>query len=441
MNAKIKDKLSKVKNLVKKYGLGGTVKKMAGYIYSNYLVRISLAERIHVALHAGSIRREINQILDTEQYDRIVVWRSSFGWNVPLYQRPQHIFSNFAKNRTLVFYEVTRFTDDVKRIQKQADNLYLVNYMNTAYSKILAQEIEKRKTPRYLQFYSTDWTMPASRVKDYMSRGYKVVYEYIDDLNPHLAGTDELPVNVKEKYDMAMSDQDIFVVVTAEALKKDVLSKRGDKHLVFSCNGVDYAHFHDQVDREYKLDPEFAEVLEKGQPVIGYYGALAKWFDYELLKRIDAEGRYQVVLFGIKYDDSYDRSGVANCQNIHFLGSRPYDILQNYAARIDVLTIPFVINEITKATSPVKLFEYMALNKPIVTTDMDECRKYESVLIGHDHDEFIRQLDQAYALRNDQSYMSLLDKEALENTWQQKASLILEELARAEKKLDQKKTN
>ena len=40
-----------------------------------------------------------------------------------------------------------------------------------------------------------------------------------------------------------------------------------------------------------------------------------------------------------------------------------YHILQNYAAKIDVLTIPFLINEITKATSPVKLFEYMALNK------------------------------------------------------------------------------
>ena len=54
---------------------------------------------------------------------------------MPLYQRPQHIFSNFAKQRTLVFYEVTRFTDDVKRIKKQADNLYLVNYANTAVFK------------------------------------------------------------------------------------------------------------------------------------------------------------------------------------------------------------------------------------------------------------------------------------------------------------------
>ena len=265
-----------------------------------------------------------------------------------------------------------------------------------------------------------------------MRQGYKIVYEYIDDLNPHLAGTDELPVNVRDKYEMVMNNKDIFVVVTADALEKDVVSKRGREKLVFSSNGVDYAHFHDNVDPEYKLDAEFQEILNKGQPVIGYYGALAKWFDYELLKKIAEKGKYQIVLFGIKYDDSFDRAGIAQCENIHFCGSRDYAVLQNYAAHIDVLTIPFLINDITKATSPVKLFEYMALNKPIVTTDMDECRKYKSVLIGHSHEEFEAQLENALRLSKDEEYMRLLDREALENTWAEKARVILQELKKYE---------
>lgn len=428
----MKDKISKLKNLIKKYGVTGTVRKAAGYIYSNYLVRISVRERIYMRINRKNFEKGIRKILSGNKFDRIVVWRSSFGWNVPLYQRPQHIFSNFSRQRTLVFYEVTTFTDEVKRIKKQADNLYLVNFANTAFSRILFRELENVKKPKYIQFYSTDWTIPAKKIKEYMNSGYKIVYEYIDDLNPHLAGTDELPVNVKEKYDLAMSDPDIFVVVTAEALKRDVLSKRGSHRLAFSGNGVDYAHFHNNQDPDFVPDPDFQAVLDKGQPVIGYYGALAKWFDYELLKKIDESGKYQVVLFGIKYDDSYDRSGVSGCRNIHFLGSKPYHILQNYAAKIDVLTIPFLINDITRATSPVKLFEYMALNKPIVTTDMDECRKYSSVLIGHDHTEFMEQLDRAVGLRNDPEYTALLDREALENTWEAKAKAILDELKKYE---------
>ena len=200
----------------------------------------------------------------------------------------------------------------------------------------------------------------------------------------------------------------------------------------FSSNGVDYSHFHDEVDENYKLDEEFRNILNQGKPVIGYYGALAKWFDYDLLKEIDSTNRYQVVLFGIPYDDSFEKSEISKCKNIHFLGAKDYGILQNYAAHIDILTIPFLINDITRATSPVKLFEYMALNKPIVTTDMDECRKYKSVLIGHNTEEFVKQLDRALELRCDSEYIDLLNREALENTWKEKAKLILDELKKYE---------
>ena len=428
----MKDKISKLKNLIKKYGFKGTVKKALDYIHSNYLVRFSVREWVLLHLHRKKFTVGISRILARGSYDRIVIWRSSFGWNVPLYQRPQHIFSNFARQRTLVFYEVTRFTDDVKRMKKQADNLYLVNFANTAFSNLLMQEISKKNVPKYVQFYSTDWTMPAKKIRQYMDQGYRVIYEYIDDLNPHLAGTDELPVNVKEKYEMAMKDPEIFVVVTAGALERDVLEKRGSRRLVYSSNGVDYAHFHAGVDEKFELDEEFRRIIDSGKPVIGYYGALAKWFDYDLIKKIDAAGKYQIVLLGIKYDESYDRAEMDKCKNVHFCGAKDYHVLQNYAARMDVLTIPFLINDITKATSPVKLFEYMALNKPIVTTDMDECRKYDSVLIGHDHKEFVEQLDRAMELKYDPAYLQLLDKEALENTWKEKAKGILDELKKYE---------
>ncbi len=59
---------------------------------------------------------------------------------------------------------------------------------------------------------------------------------------------------------------------------------------------------------------------------------------------------------------------------------------------MDVMIIPFVLNEITSSTSPVKLFEYMAMKKPIVTTDMLECRKYKSVLIGKNYEDFIKKI-------------------------------------------------
>ena len=139
-----------------------------------------------------------------------------------------------------------------------------------------------------------------------------------------------------------------------------------------------------------------------------------------------------MVLFGIKYDESFDEN-LKDEKNIYFLGPRDYKILKNYAKKCDILTIPFKINSITRATSPVKVFEYMALNKPIVTTDMNECRKYKSILIGETHEDFIEKLDKALALKEDTDYIELLDREAKENDWSMKAKAIIDGVSAFEK--------
>jgi hypothetical protein len=110
------------------------------------------------------------------------------------------------------------------------------------------------------------------------------------------------------------------------------------------------------------------------------------------------------------------------------MGPRDYSVLKYYAQACDVLTIPFLVNDITRATSPVKIFEYMAMHKPIVTTDMNECRKYDSVLIGKTHEEFLALLDKAMALSDDEEYIAKLDKDARDNDWSMKARAIIDML-------------
>ena len=416
----MKEKFSKLINVYKKYGFFGFCKKLYAYIVANYLNKISFA----VLFCSGKYRRQLAEILNGEKFDRVVLWRSSFGYNVPLFQRPQHIANNLAKNRCLVLYEVTTMTDKVKTVKKLTDNVYLLNYNNMLLNRILMQELEKIRKPKYVQLYSTDWKLSVENIKDYISKGFKFIYEYIDDISPELAGTKDIPQNIIDKYEFAMSEKDVFVVVTADMLHKDVVEHRGEENIAFSSNGVDYSFF-ESFDENFEFEPEFIEILNRGKPIVCYYGALAKWFDYDLIKKIAATDRYSVVLFGIKYDESYDQN-INGEENIYFLGPRDYRVLKNYAKKCDVLTIPFVINDITRATSPVKVFEYMALHKPIVTTDMNECRKYESVLIGKNHDDFIEKLDTAMKLREDGEYIGLLDKEARENDWSMKARAIIE---------------
>ncbi len=351
------------------------------------------------------------------------MWRSSFGYNVELFQRPQHIANNLAKNKCLMFYEVTTMTDKIKTIKKHADNFYLVNFNNVCLNKILKKELSLINKPKYVQLYSTDWKLSVLNIQNYLANGYKFIYEYIDHLSPDLAGTKNLPQNIIDKYEFVMNNQDVYVVVTADLLLKEVVKRRGEKNLVFSSNGVDYDFF--QHFEDFTYEKEFQEILDKKKPIIMYYGALAKWFDYDLVKKIAKTNKYSVVLFGIKYDDSYDKN-MHDEKNIYFLGSRNYQVLKYYAKCADVLTIPFLINDITKSTSPVKIFEYMALHKPIVTTKMPECTKYESVLIANNHKEFLEKIEEAQKLKDDKKYLKLLDKEAKDNDWSKKAKVIVD---------------
>lgn len=416
----MKEKISKLINVYKKYGFIGFMKKLRAYIKANYLDKISFK----VMFNQKKYHEIIKNILKNEEYDRIILWRSSFGYNVPLFQRPQHIANNLSKNKCLVFYEVTTMTDKVKTLKKHQKNIYLFNFNNRALNKILMQELNNNKKPKYIQLYCTDWKLSVENIKDYLNKGFKFIYEYVDELSPDLAGTKEIPKNIIEKYEYVMQNPEIFVVVTADLLKEDVIKKRGKKNLVFSSNGVDYQFF-EKINPKYEYEPEFQEILNKDKPIIMYYGALAKWFDYDLIKKLAKTNKYSIVLFGIKYDESYDKA-ITDEKNIYFMGPRDYQVLKNYAIKADILTIPFKINDITKSTSPVKIFEYMALHKPIVTTDLNECHKYKSVFIGKNPSDFLKKIEEALKLSDDKKYLKLLDKEARENDWSMKAEAIID---------------
>ncbi|MBQ6465671.1 MAG: glycosyltransferase [Oscillospiraceae bacterium] len=421
----MREALQKLVSVYRKYGFSGFVRRLAAWLRANVL------DALHPAalLRPRRCRRLIRQML-AEESARVILWRSSFGWQVPLFQRPQHIARELSRSGSLVIYEVSRMTDGCVTLRRQGERLWLFNFGNRPLRRLLLRELRRDARPKYLQLYSTDWMLSVRELERARAKGFQLIYEYVDHISPVLSGTGTLPKNVSEKYRYAMRHRDVYVAVTAERLRLDVLARRGARRLILSSNGVDYTFFQGG-DPAFRPDPDFRAVQERGLPILCYYGALAAWFDYELLKTIARTGRYSVVLFGIRYDDSFDRS-VRGEEGIFFLGARPYERLRDYARLCDLMLIPFLLNDVTRATSPVKLFEYMALHKPIVTTDMDECRRYASVLIGRDPEDFLAKIELGLRLRDDPGYLALLDREARANDWREKARAISDALERDE---------
>lgn len=371
-------------------------------------------------------KKEINKLIEiiNKQGKDTILFLNVVDWNIPLFQRPQHIAKCMANEGYNYLFFTGNVYDNVKTYEKKEEGLYIVNAIYWSHIR------KKLNVPnKYIHLYSTDMGTTNQKVDDYIQQGYRVLYEYIDEISSDLYGS-EIPKGAWEKHKRMLKDIHIYVVCTARKLYNEAFAIRSDNKLALITNGVDYDHFQQDI-----KECPVKNIVNKGRPIIGYFGAFASWFDYEMIAHL-AESRpdYEILLIGWKYDDSMEKSKLDIYNNVHIIGPISYDILPSYAQWFDVATIPFKLNDITDSTSPIKLFEYMALNKPIVTTDMPECRLYQSVMIAKDIQDFVYKVDEALAVKKDKEYINMINKEALDNTWKAKARDIVELLGKEREK-------
>ena len=363
-----------------------------------------------------------HKILKKEKFKAVVVFDSRVGWNIPLFQRSQHMANELTDDGYLYFYRTSeQFDPHVKTVEKLKDRLYLVNMANFALQNAMFDLLKEYKGHKFLSLYSTDVYLDEQYIKEkYIDNGFKIIYEYIDELSDEISG--HLPDFVYDRHKNIIEDKSNIAVGSADKLIEEIEEIRGKENVAMITNGVQYDHWQYRSD---EVPEKLKDIVSKGNPIIGYFGALAKWFDYELLKKVAKERpNYESVLIGFLYDNSFKDSKIDELENVHYLGIVDYKELNQYSQYFTISTIPFLLNDITESTSPVKLFEYMAMGHPIVTTDMRECRKYKSVLIGKSHEDFIEKLDFALTLDKKDEYYNYLKEEALANTWREKAAIL-----------------
>jgi len=369
-------------------------------------------KRLGKKIKARKTKKELKKILNSHKGKEIMVFYPGYDWYMQMYQRPQHMAIHFAKKDILFFYCTINANDRVEGFEKITDNLYVTNMF----------EYLKKKLPKYTLYMCANMNgCYLKELKQIEKKGNDILYEYIDDLHEDLTSISN---ELIERHKYALSNENIKVVATAEHLYNKALQYRKD-NILLSTNGVVYEDFH--ITKKLSVPDKIKDLVKENKPIIGYYGALAKWFDYELIERLATKMKnVNILLIGIDYDDSLARYNYfKSFKNVYYIGPVNYKELVNYGYYCSVLTIPFVINEITLSTSPVKVFEYMSMEKPIVTTDLPECRKYESVMISKNHQEFIDNVKKALTLSNDKKYKELLRRDALNNTWDKKVEEIL----------------
>lgn len=399
--------LKKAMLFCKKEGLGKT------------LIRVGEKSVEIIARSPGVLKEKlypdkfIRQVAEKVSGKKIYVVIPCIDWNIPLFQRPHQIslcLSRLAD--THVF-----FVSDEYRY----DNFAGLSPINP-HLDLLSWRIVDKLGSAFKEAKQVTVIMSWPRHADLLEAipYCKLVYEYIDDLSLFYYYTDDM----KETHYQLIRDADL-TVCTATALYED--AKPLAKNAILCPNAGDYVFFHNN--RYCPVEPSLQKKVEKYKCVLGYYGCLASWFDYDLVIRVaQKKPDWCFVLVGYCFDGTAARLQEVALDNIIVFPAQPYEKLPSFVAGFDIQTIPFVINDITKATSPVKVFEYMASGKPILISPLPECLQYKSVTVYEDADDFICKASQLLEKRSDNAYLRQMDLEAKNNTWEARVHTILENI-------------
>ena len=329
-----------------------------------------------------------------------------------LRQRPHQLGMALAEQGYLFFFCTTdRQRDGVDGFRRIEGTFYL--------SSAPLEIFRAVKEPTVYISYAPFWRQT---VKAITGGGRATIfYDWIDDL----AVFGPVEEQIREHRELLQSAE--VVAASASVLYSEALQDRADVLLI--PNGVRVQDFEKLEDR---FDPPslLRSSVEQGRPIIGYYGSVSSWIDFDLLQRVlqlNPQASFIIIghVWGLDEEHSKKWSVLRQAPNLIYIDHIDYNELRAYLRWFDVAVIPFCLNEITHATSPVKLFEYMAAGKPIVTTGMFECKKYKSVLWGNTPEEFSHRIKQGLDLRKDQEYLALLRKEALDNTWAARAAMLV----------------
>lgn len=341
-------------------------------------------------------------------------------------QRPQQLALKFAAQGQRVFYFRTTFiAGDHPRTTEVSPGIWVislpmakpVNIYEDSLDERLAQALadEIGKVQRSFAVESAIslvdlpfWYPAARRLREVY--GWKIVYDCMD----HHAGFSTNAAPALRTEDQLIRAADL-VLATSHRLLQDV--SRFNNNCLLVPNGADFEHF--------RLPPPEipAELAGLPRPVIGYYGAIADWFDTRLVRDLAlARPGWSFLLIGSTRQA--DLAPLRDVRNVYLLGEKPYRSLPAYLHRFDAAVIPFKKLPLTDATNPVKLYEYLSAGKPVVATRLDELSHYAGLIaLAGSRDEWLDELERALRDTSDEVARQRVEF-ARQNTWDERIRVI-----------------
>jgi glycosyltransferase involved in cell wall biosynthesis len=248
-----------------------------------------------------------------------------------------------------------------------------------------------------------------------------VIYHVVDEYSAYGDKSGALRGLIREQERRLLQLADLVIVVSQPLLEAKK-PYNPNTHLV--PNGVDYEAFVEIMSNQQVPPSDIAAVP---RPVIGYSGLVTRRLDLASLAQLaEAHPEWSLAFVGAEAtalgDPLLER--LKALPNVYFLGPKPVTDVPRYVSAFDVALIPYRLTEETRHASPLKLYDYLACGKPIVTADIPAVGPYAHLVqVVSEPSQFAAAIERSLAEPKDDR-IAQRQAVAAENTWTQRAAQI-----------------
>lgn len=305
-------------------------------------------------------------------------------WNW-IYQRPQAIAEHLSKDYDVTVAYPVKFWDRYRKKEQGDGSSFIrkiklwtipfqkksrvVGWISGCYKKFRLRSHQK------YEYIYIDYPTGV----EYISEKYKgcLIYDCIDDYE-QMCANEYVRKRIVRDEEILMQRSDIVIVSSQKLLHKKSQICKTRLNLVRNGTGLTKIY-------------DIKENIVKDSHSIGYIGTIADWFDYSLIeKSAQSQTSLKYHLIGPKITLNQSKNN-----RVIYEGVVEHARLKSYVKDYDCMIMPFIVNEIVKAVDPVKLYEYIAFGKCIISVYYEEL-------------EYFR--DYVYFYRTEEEYNTLLDE-------------------------------
>lgn len=405
-------KIQKVKEYYTENGLKETVKKV--YRYTSFKLKVKNPSKSNTVYKLSKTEK---QVITTKTEKKVYIFTNIPYFDVGGGQRAAQLAKTFNNMGYQVeYYYAFNSSETVKH------SMLLPVTVHKKIGKLKLGEFENKIDENSIFIFEAPMDMFLPFLKIAEKKKSKIIYENIDNWETSLGN-----MFFSEKALKEFLEKSTVLVGTAKLLVEQINKylekyKILNKQVIYLPNAVDSDLFEPRKEYEKPQD------LIKGSKTLIYYGSLwGSWFNWEIIEQVATNCKdTSINLIG-------DYAGIIDIvkkmpKNVHFLGLKKQTELPSYLYYSDYAILPFKTDEIGKYVSPLKIFEYIAMNKPVISTPLDDILEYKNVHCSNDSKDWIKWINEGIDFNKEERNYFIS-----ENDWYSRTSKIIQNLEKSKK--------